>query len=141
MSTYQSSPEGETSTGSGVDSSLLDLLGALVNEWGRVAAAEALGMNYRTMMACYDSRQVSRRMRQELADFRDSGGADEVGDDVDTGPEFGDGTGGADGESKSLEQRLAPLEGKHSGDQGLVVVNHQPPAWRPPRRGCRTPGS
>ena len=39
------------------DAPLLDLLDALVNDRGRVAAAEALGVNYRTMMACYDSRR------------------------------------------------------------------------------------
>ena len=39
------------------DAPLLDLLDALVNDLGRVAAAEALGVNYRTMTACYDSRR------------------------------------------------------------------------------------
>ena len=57
------------------DAPLLDLLDALVNGRGRVAAAEALGVNYRTMMACYDSRRVSRRMRKALEEFRDTGEA------------------------------------------------------------------
>ena len=34
---------------------------ALVDDWGKAAATEALGVNYRTMMACYESRHVSRR--------------------------------------------------------------------------------
>ena len=34
------------------DALLLDLLDAMVKDRGRVAAAEALGVNYRTMMAC-----------------------------------------------------------------------------------------
>ena len=42
------------------DAPLLDLLDALVNDLGRVAAAEALGVNYRTMTACYDSRRGFR---------------------------------------------------------------------------------
>ena len=48
------------------DSSLLDLLDTLVNDRDKVAAAEALGVNYRTMSACYESRRVSRRMRMGL---------------------------------------------------------------------------
>ena len=44
--------------------SLPDLLDALVNDRGKVAAAEALGVNYRTMVTCHESRHVSRRMRR-----------------------------------------------------------------------------
>ena len=58
------------------DQSLLDLLDALVESRGKVAAAQALGVNYRTMMSCYDSRRVSRRMRQALQEFRDSASGD-----------------------------------------------------------------
>ena len=38
------------------DSPLLDLLDALVNERARVAAEEGLDVNYRTMVAAYESR-------------------------------------------------------------------------------------
>ncbi len=48
------------------DQSLLDLMDALVESRGRVAAAETLGVNYRTMMNCHDSRRVSRRMRRAV---------------------------------------------------------------------------
>ncbi len=51
----------------------MDLLDAVVAERGRVPAAEALGVNYRTLAFCCDSRQVSRRMRQALLDLRDAG--------------------------------------------------------------------
>ena len=58
----------------GDDALLLDLLDALVDDRGRTAAARALGVNYRTLVNCYDSRRVSRRMRQALEEFRDAGG-------------------------------------------------------------------
>ena len=54
------------------DDPLLDLLDALVNGRGKVAAAEALGVNYRTMVACHESRHVSRRMRRALEQYRDA---------------------------------------------------------------------
>ena len=137
------------------DAPLLDLLDALVNDRGRVAAAEALGVNYRTMMACYDSRHVSRRMRRALEEFRDAGteaGGAEVDDD-----------GEAD-EVETLRQRVAELEEEARGLRGLVetqagqleelgrrvaqlareaqqrgesepvVGEDQPSVWRPPRR-------
>ena len=44
----------------GDDAPLLDLLDALVSDRGRTGAARALGVNYRTMMNCYDSRRVTR---------------------------------------------------------------------------------
>ena len=69
MSVRQQPATGDGSPGDRLDfplsdAPLLDLLDALVNDRGRVAAAEALGVNYRTMMACYDSRRISRRMRK-----------------------------------------------------------------------------
>ena len=62
------------------DNLLLDLLDALVNDLGKVAAAEALGVNYRTLSACYDSRHVSWRMRRALEEYRDTAVGD--GDDL-----------------------------------------------------------
>ena len=72
-----------------------------------VAGAETLGVNYRTMMNCYDSRRVSRRMWQALMEFRDAGGGDDAGVDV------GDGV--ADAESEPLEERVTALERKAGG--------------------------
>ena len=91
------------------DGPLLDLLDALVSNRGRTTAARALGVNYRTMMTCWDSRRVSRRMRQALAEFRDAGGVD--------GSEPGDVDGDVptDTEDKSLEQRVAALEDENRG--------------------------
>ena len=43
---------------------LSDLLDALVDEWVKMAASEALEVNQHTMAVCHDSRQVSRRMRR-----------------------------------------------------------------------------
>ena len=63
------------------DGPLLDLLDALVESRGKVAAAQALGVNYRTMMNCHDSRRVSRRMRRALQEFRDRTNGDDAGTD------------------------------------------------------------
>ena len=89
-----------------LDGPLLDLLDALVEQRGKVAASKALGVNYRTMMNCYDSRHVSRRMRRALEEFHeqeavDDGGA-EVGDDD------------AADEAGTLRQRVAALEQENS---------------------------
>ena len=59
MSVRQQPARGDGDSGGERDFPLLELLDALVNDRGRVATAEALGVNYRTMMACYDSRHVS----------------------------------------------------------------------------------
>ena len=137
------------------DEPLLDLLDALVNDRGRVAAAEALGVNYRTMMACYDSRRVSRRMRKALEEFRGAG-TEAGGTEVDSD--------GAADEVETLRQRVAELEEEARGLRGLVetqacqleelgrrvahlvseaqqrgesepvVGDDQPSVWRPPRR-------
>ncbi len=88
------------------DDALLDLLNVLVAERGRVSAARVLTLNYPTLALCCDSREVSRRMRQALVDFRDAGAADEGGD---VAPEVGDGNAGElDGDA--LERRVARLD-------------------------------
>ena len=84
----------------GDDALLLDLLDALVNERGRTAAAEALGVNYRTVVRC----QQSRRMRQVLQEFRDSQG---VGGDE---PVIGAGDGDGEDTGETPEHRAAALE-------------------------------
>ncbi len=93
---------------------LLHLLDALVSDGGRVAAAGGLGVNYRTQVICYDSRRVSRRMRQALGKFRDAGGvsSDEPGDvDGDSVPEEA---------AEDLEQRVAALEDDNRGLREVV---------------------
>ena len=88
------------------DQSLLDLLDALVEKRGRVAAAQALGVNYRTLSNCCDSRRVSRRMREALEEFRDNAVEDGAGEGVD-----GDGV-GTERQAEALEQRVRALEGE-----------------------------
>ena len=58
----------------------MDLLDALVVERGRVPAAQVLGVNYRTLALCCDSRQSSRRMRPALVEFRMRGVWSRAGD-------------------------------------------------------------
>ena len=91
-----------------LDGPLLDLLDALVEERGRVPAAELLGVNYRTLAFCCDSRQVSRRMRRALVEFRDRGGAG--GGET----ELTDGDGPPDGDGEVLRQRVAELEDENA---------------------------
>ena len=94
------------------DGPLLDLLDALVESRGRVAAAETLGVNYRTMMACYESRRVSRRMRRALREFHNAGGAeveDGGGDDA-----------GTDSQVEALGKRTLELEEENQELRELV---------------------
>ena len=133
-----------------------------MNDRGRTAAARALGVNYRTMMNCYDSRRVSRRMRQALQEFRDSRS---VGDDA-PGVVGGDDAvetpkdqatalelenralretveAQAD-ELEALRRRVAKLEvhGQLPGENDSVDGDPgQTGDWRPPRRGHGMPGA
>ena len=100
-------PEGGDSPLS--DGPLLDLLDALVEDRGRVAAAQALGVNYRTMMNCYDSRWVSRRMREALEKFRNEQGEAAV-----------DGDGETKATAEALERRVAELEEENRELRELV---------------------
>ena len=150
---------------SGADQPLLDLLDALVNDRGRVAAAEDLGVNYRTVARCQQSRRVSRRMRQVLQEFRDSQG----GGDDGPGIVAGDGAGEDAGETpqdraalerenrelrEAVESQAAEMEAlrrqvsesgqraqKPGGDDAVDGGQGQPEDWRPPRRGHGMPGA
>ena len=82
--------------GDDADQPLLDLLDALVNDRGPTGAAEALGVNYRTVTRCRQSRRVSQLMRQVLAEFRDSQG------------DGGDGPGVVTGDSAEEDQGESP---------------------------------
>ena len=88
-------------TGDDADQPLLDLLDALVNDRGPTAAAEALGVNYRTVARCQQSRRVSRRMREVLVAFRDS---QDVGD-IEPGN-----VGGRGARAETQQDRAAELE-------------------------------
>jgi len=144
------------------DQPLLDLLDALVNDRGPTAAAEALGVNYRTVTRCRQSRRVTLRMRQVLEEFRDS---QDVGDDG-----SGVGAGVEDGAGESPHDRTAELERENRNlratveaqavelealrrqvseleerdqmpDEGHEVddAQGQPEDWRPPRRSAGRP--
>ena len=91
----------------------MDLLDALVEQRDKVAASKALGVNYRTMMACYASRNSSSALRIRLETFRDAAG---VGDDSGREADY-DGT--AD-EVETLQQMVAELEEEARGLRGLV---------------------
>ena len=104
----------------GDDASLLDLLDALVSDRGRTAAARALGVSYQTMMNCYGSRRVTRRMRQALVEFRDSSAAGEAGDEAENRVEVLDGNGAAGGEAETLVQRVAALQADNRELRELV---------------------
>ncbi len=100
--------DGANGSGDGVnvplsDASLLDMLDSLVDDRGRVAAAEALGVNYRTLAICHDSRLVSPRMRRALEVYRDVVAGD--GDDPDD-----EGASDIAERVVSLERRVAALE-------------------------------
>ena len=55
------------------DDTLLNLLDDLVEEPGRVAAAQTLGVNHRAPAICCNYRQVFRRTRLGLVDCRHAG--------------------------------------------------------------------
>ena len=68
------------------DGLLLDRVDLLLGERSRLPAAELLRENYRRLVTCCDSRQVSSRMRRSLVGFRNAGGVvsglpGSVGDD------------------------------------------------------------
>ncbi len=90
--------DGSNGSGDGVnvppsDTSLSDLPDAPVDDRGRVAAAEALGVNCRALAICHDSRLVSPCMRRAPEMYRD------------TAPDGGDDPDGAD-----LRVKVAALE-------------------------------
>ena len=96
------------------DEALLELLDGLVNDRGRVPAARTLGVNYRTLANCCDSRQVSRRMRQALGDFRKAGDFGDAGTGVaDHAVGQDDPESGQDDNRRVLEGRVAELEEKN----------------------------
>ena len=88
------------------DGALLDLLDALVDEQGRVPAARVLGVNYRTLSHCCDSRQVSRRMRHALVEFHAARGSVEAEEGARDAP--------PDADVDALRQRVAELEDENA---------------------------
>ena len=133
------------------DAPLLDLLDALVKDRGKVAAAEALGVNYRTLAACQDSRHVSRRMRRALEQYRDAVTADGDDPDGDDDGEVSEKLAALEEEKRALREtveaqgeRMAQLEPQggapeHEERQQVEADASQADCgqskeWRPPRR-------
>ena len=103
------------------DGPLLDLLDALVEQRGRVAAAQALGVNYRTMTNCLDSKRVSRRMRQALEKLRDEreAGGGQDGTAV-------DGDGETEAVMEALGRRVAALEEENRRLREMIEAKGNP---------------
>ena len=151
-------------SGDADDQPLLDLLDALVNDRGPTGAAEALGVNYRTVSRCQRSRRVTQRMRQVLQEFRD---AQDAGND---GPGAGVNHVVEDGAGESQHDLVAALERENRELRETVEAqaeelealrrkvsesgqrHHQPDEddavdscqgqsgeWRPPQRGHGSP--
>ena len=152
-------PEGE-------DAPLLDLLDALVDDRGRVAAAEALGVNYRTVARCQQSRRVSQRMRQVLQEFRDAQDAGGDGSSVVAGNGVGEDAGETpqdraallEDENRALREtveaqaeelarlrrRVADLEQGERAPAGKDAIDDghgKPEGWCPPWRSHGLPGA
>ncbi len=145
------------------DEALLDLLDALVNDRGPTGAAEALGVNYRTVARCRQSRRVSKRIRQVLVEFRDA--QDVGGDGPGVGSGESDGTGDDPGESpehraaqlerenrelretveaqavelEALRRRVAELGQQAGEDHAVHGGQGLPEQWRPPGHGPGLP--
>ena len=90
-----------------LNTALLELLDDLVGDRGRVGAADVLGVNYRTLQHCLESRRLSRRMREALEYYRSS--APVV---VDL-PAAAEETGPGEEQGQSLEQRVSDLESEN----------------------------
>ena len=144
------------------DQPLLDLLDALVNDRGPTGAAEALGVNYRTVSRCQRSRRVTRRMRQVLEEFRDAQDArdDGLSDGVEDGAgesereraaalerenlELREAVKAQAAELETLRRQVSELEEQEQlpGGGGTDVVDGgqgEPGEWRPPRRRPELP--
>ena len=140
------------------DQPLLDLLDALVNDQGPTGAAEALGVNYRTVSRCQQSRRVTRRMRQVLQEFRDAQDAGDDGPGVGAGESQHDSVSALERENRGLREtveaqaeeletlrrQVAELEEREQPTGGGDAVGGgqgQPEDWRPPRRRPGLPGA
>ena len=97
------------------DTALLALADALVGDLGRVKAAGELGVNYRTLVKCLDSRQVTRIMRDALKEFGNAKPAVSMPpaatDGVD--PVVGPVVGPDEEEGGILAQRVADLDAEN----------------------------
>ena len=92
------------------DLRLLEMLQQLVESRGRMRAATALGVNYRTVVGNLEAGSLSRRMRRALQEF-------EAGLDLAGSPDL-DGSRGSDGRAQTVAQQMETLawEVAHLGE-------------------------
>ena len=136
------------------DAQLWDLLTGLVRDRGRVGAARALGVNFRTLAGSVDSGRLSPRMRRALGEMVKAGVAApgqteervealerrvaRVEEEVEALRETVEAHAKRLGE---LEDRLAELgeSGTEAGKPGAGVGEEDSSAWTPPKRAYGLP--
>jgi len=134
---------------------LWDLLTGLVRDRGRVGAARALGVNFRTLAGCVDSGRLSPRMRRALGEMMKAGGVttptqlDERVEAlgrrvVSVEEEVGELREAMETRAKhlgELERRLEKLEsGAESGEPEMSVGEEEDSSsWTPPKRAYGLP--
>lgn len=87
---------------------LVEQLKRLVDEHGRVKAAELLGVNFRTLAASIESGKLSRRMGESVRKYAKAAGSQATP------------TPHVDDEAQALEKRVADLEEEVGTLQGIV---------------------
>ena len=98
------------------DSQLLALLDDLVRAEGRLKAAQALGVNYRTLVRAVESGRLSRRMRDALERRRLADGAATATRQRDEGRALARRIEGIDARLTAVErERRGPDDGGASG--------------------------
>ena len=154
MAGEQRPDEGREVSAEVLDALLWRLLTGLVRDSGRVGAARALGVNFRTLAGSVDSGELSPRMRRALAEMVKAGGvmpdrADGRGEELERRVESAEEEVGAlretvDAQAKrlgELERRLAKLEEAQAeaGEPESTVVDMDSAAWTPPKRAYGLP--
>ena len=156
MDTDERSEEVESVSGEVQDAQLWGLLTGLVRDHGRVGAARALGVNFRTLASSVDSGRLSPRMRRALGEMVNAGVAapgqteerigalerrvSSVEEQVEVLRET---TEAEPGQLEALEGRLAKLE-KAQVEAGTTestetVGDGDSSAWTPPKRAYGLP--